>query len=207
MISTASGRMSVAMTRAPSLSASTAATPSPPPISSTRSPVRTARWRQKNSEPALGAWTWSGTRKRQPRQENRRVPVSLCAKDAPEVESKRFLELGPGAGRGLRVLEHIDVDLERDALALDAVELGGEPAALVRLGEDELRALERAVVLRELLHGLDDDALDLLGFRCRNRRERRRQLDLGHDVSFPWRPSAPRAPSAPPPPPAGARRA
>src|SRR5215831_19137903 len=205
MISTASGRMSVAMTRAPSLAASTAATPSPPPISSTRSPGRTARWRQKNSEPALGAWTWSGTRKRQPRQENRRVPVSLCAKDAPEVESKRFLELGPGAGRGLRVLEHVDVDLERGPgggrsfpglehrdghlergpLALDAVELGGEPAALVRLGEDELRALERAVVLRELLHGLDDDALDLLGFRRRNRRERRRQLDLGHDFSIP----------------------
>src|SRR5262249_34390651 len=181
----ARGGRRAAMPRAPPPAASAAATRSPPPISSTRSPGRTARWRKKNSEPALGAWTWSGTRKRQPRQENRRVPVSLFAKDAPEVESKRFLELGPGAGRGLRVLEHIDVDLERDALALDAVELGGEPAGLVRVGEDERCALDRAVVLRELLHGLDDDALDLLGFRRRNRRERRRQLDLGHDFSIP----------------------
>src|SRR5206468_2823986 len=119
--------------------ASTAATPSPPPISSTRSPGRTARWRQRKSEPALGAWTRSGTRNRQPRQENRRVPASLLAKDAPEVESERFLQLRPGSGGCLRVFELIDVDLERDPLALDAVELGGEPAPLVRLGEDQLR--------------------------------------------------------------------
>src|SRR5215510_1278565 len=184
MVSTAWGRMSVAITRAPSLAASTAATPSPPPISSTRSPGRTARWRQKKSEPALGDWTWSGTRKRQPRQEKRSVPASLLAKDASEVEAERLLELGPGAGRGLGVLEHVDVDLERHALALDAVELGREPTALVRFGEDELRALERAVVLRELLHRLDDDALDLLGFRRGNRRERRRQLDLCHGLGF-----------------------
>src|SRR5262245_35054490 len=203
MVSTASGRMSVAITRALSLAASTAANPSPPPISSTRSPGRTARWRQKKSEPALGAWTCSGTRKRQPRQEKTRVPASLLAKDAPEVEAERFLELGPGSGRGLGVLEHVDVDLQRDALALDAVELGGEPATLVRLGEDELRALERAVVLRELLHRLDDDALDLLGFGRGNRRERRRQLHLCHVTIV-----APRSlPSAPRQPPAGARRA
>src|SRR5438093_1054935 len=126
--STASGRMSVAVTRAPSFAASTAATPSPPPISSTRSPGRTARWRQRKSEPALGAWTRSGTRNRQPRQENRRVPASLLAKDAPEVESERFLQLRPGSGGCLRVFELIDVDLERDPLALDAVEPGLEPA-------------------------------------------------------------------------------
>src|SRR5262245_47299559 len=185
MVSTASGRMSVATPRAPSLAASPAATPIPPPIASTRAPGRTARWRQKEGEPAFGAWTWAGTRKRQPRQENRGGPASLLAKDAPEVEAERFLELGPGSGRGLGVLEHVDVDLERDALALDAVELGGESAALVRLGEDELRALERAVVLRELLHRVHDDALDLLGFRRGNRRERRRQLHLCHGYQYP----------------------
>src|SRR5947209_10026956 len=44
-------------------------------------------------------------------------------------------------------------------------ELRREPAALVGLGEDELRPLERAVVLGALLNGLDDDPLDLLGRR------------------------------------------
>src|SRR5262249_25013748 len=157
-----------------------AASTGPPPISSIRSPGLTTRWRQKKSEPALGGWTWSGTRKRQPRQENSSVPASLLSKDAPEVEPERFLELGPGSRRGLRVFELIDVDLQRDALALDAVELGGEPAALVGLGEHQLRAPERSVVLRELLHGLDDDPLDLLGFRRRNLRERRGQIDFRH---------------------------
>src|SRR5262245_61766495 len=180
MISTASGSTSVAVTRAPSFAASTAARPSPPPISSNRSPGRTRRWRQKKSEPALGAWTWSGTRNRQPRQENRRVPASLLSKHPPEVESEGFLELGPGSRRGLGVLERVDVDLQRDSFALDTVELGGEPAPLVRFGEDELRALERTVVLGDLLDRLDDHALDRLGFRRGHRRERRRQLDLGH---------------------------
>src|SRR5262249_33033087 len=140
--STASGSTSVAVTHAPSFAASTAARPRPPPISSTRSPGRTMTWREKKSEPALGARTWSGTRKRQPRQENRRRPASLLSKHAPEVEPQGFLELGPGSGRGLGVLERVDVDLQRDSLALDTVELGGETAPLVRLGEDELCALE-----------------------------------------------------------------
>ena len=64
---------------------------------------------------------------------------------------------------GLRVLELVDVELERNPLALHAVELGRQAAALVRLGEDQLRPLEGAVVLRELLHGLDEDPLALLG--------------------------------------------
>src|SRR5262245_2771520 len=137
-------------------------------------------WREKKSEPALGAWTWSGTRNRQPRQENRRVPASLLSKHAPEVEPEGFLELSPGSRRGLGVLERVDIDLQRDSLALDAVELGGEPAPLVRFGEDELRALERPVVLSDLLDRVDDDPLDLLGFRRRHRRERRRQVNLRH---------------------------
>src|SRR5436309_1638298 len=82
-----------------------------PRASRMRSPGLTTRFRQKKSEPALGAWTWSGTRKRHPRQANVRTPASLLSKDPAEVEPERFLELGPRAGRGLRILELLDVEL------------------------------------------------------------------------------------------------
>src|SRR4029450_977178 len=97
-------RMSVATTVAPAFAASTAARPSPPPISRTRSPARTARLRQKKSEPALGGWTASGTRNTHPRHVKRWTPVSLLAKDAPEVEPERFFELGARPRRRLGVL-------------------------------------------------------------------------------------------------------
>src|SRR5262245_59686349 len=172
--------MSVATTVAPAFAARTAAKPSPAPISRTCSPGRTTRLRQKKSEPALGGWTASGTRKTHPRQVKRWTPASLLAKDAPEIEPERFLELGARARGGLRVLELVDVELERNTLALHAVELGGQAAALVRFSEDQLRTLEGAVVCRELLHGLDEDPLDLLGLGRRHGRERRGQADVGH---------------------------
>src|SRR4030095_4715479 len=180
MTSTASGRMSVATTVAPAFAARTAARPSPAPISRTRSPGRTARLRQKRSEPALGGCTASGTRKTQPRQVKRWTPASLLAKDATEVEPERFLELSARARGGLRVLELVDVELEGNPLALHTVELGRQAAALVRFGEDQLRTLEGAVVRRELLHGLDQDPLDLLGLGRRHGRERRGQADVAH---------------------------
>jgi hypothetical protein len=65
--STAAGTTSVARTRQPSRAASTAASPTPVPISSTVSPERKTRWRQKRSDPALGGWTPSSTRNAQPR--------------------------------------------------------------------------------------------------------------------------------------------
>src|SRR3989441_2678526 len=190
--STAWGTMSVATTRAPALAARTAASPSPLPISSTRSPERTARCRQKNNDPAFGGWTPPATRNTEPRQLKRSSPASLPSKNLPEVEAKGFLELSARAGTRLRVLELIEVELERHALLLHPVELRRQPAPLVRFGEDELRPLERAVVLGDLLHGLDDDTLDLLGLRRRHRGERRRQANLRHRST----PSGcPRAPS------------
>src|SRR2546427_432586 len=170
----------VATTRAPAFAASTAARPRPAPISSTRWPGRTVRFWQKNNEPALGGCTASGTRNTHPRQVKRWTPGSLLAKDAPEVEPERFFELSARARGGLRVLELIDVELERNALALHAVELGGQAAPLVRFREDQLRPLEGAIVLRELLHGLDDHPLDLLGLGRRNGRERGGQTHFGH---------------------------
>src|SRR5437867_4090262 len=104
--------MSVATTRAPPLARRTAARPSPLPISSTRSPGRAARCRQKNSEPAFGGWTPSATRNTAPRQAKRSSPASLPAKNLPEVEAEGFLELGARAGGGLRVLELLEVELE-----------------------------------------------------------------------------------------------
>src|SRR5213078_5101260 len=133
-------------------------------------------------------------------------PSSALAKDFAEVEAEGFLELGTRAGRGLRVLELLEVELERDALLLHAVELRRQPAPLVGLGEDELRALERAIVVPELLHRLDDDALDLLGLHRRDRAERRRQANFRHRSTpsgYPrapsrrsreWRSCSPRAP-------------
>src|SRR5438128_2614433 len=177
----ASGWMSAATTSAPAFAASTAARPSPPPISSIRSPERTWRCRHKKSDPVFGGWTASGTRNRQPRQANRRTPPSLLSKDAPEVEPERFFELGARARRGLRVFELVDVELERNPFALHAVELRREAASLIRFREDDLRLLEGAV-LRELLDGLDDDPLDLLGLRRGNRRERGGQAHVCHRV-------------------------
>src|SRR6185295_12576199 len=107
-------------------------------------------------------------------QSSGHVPAPLLSKDAAEVKPQRFLELGTRPGGGLGVFELVDVDLEGNALALDPVELGREAAALVGLGEDELRALEASVVLSQLLYGLDDDALHLFGFRGRHRRKRSR---------------------------------
>src|SRR5436190_17709176 len=102
--------MSVATTRAPPLARRTAARPSPLPISSTRSPGRAARCRQKNNEPAFGGWTPSATRNTAPRQAKRSSPASLPAKNLPEVEAEGFLELGARAGGGLRVLELLEVE-------------------------------------------------------------------------------------------------
>src|SRR6266545_1421527 len=169
---TAAGTMSVAMTRQPARAASTAASPIPVPISSTRSPGRKVRWRQKSSEPALGGWTPSATLKRQP----------------PEVQPQRFLELGAGTRRRLRVLELLELELQRHALLLEAVQLGREAAALVGFGEDDLRAREALVVLGDLLDGLGEEALDRLLIGGRHRRERGGQADLGHDISrLTWR--------------------
>src|SRR5712692_904474 len=115
-----------------------------------------------------------------PRQTKRRMPSSLFAKDPPEVEAQRLLQLGTRPGRGLRVLERVEVELEGHALLLHAVELRGEPAALVGLGEDELRPREGAVVPRELLDRLDEDPLDVLGLPRGDRGERRGQANLRH---------------------------
>src|SRR5437773_3591440 len=109
--------MSVATTRAPARAASTAASPKPAPISSTRSPGDTERFLEKNSDPALGGWAVSPTRNTQPRQLKSSSPASspLPAKDLPEIEAQRLLELGARARLGLGVLELFDVDLERHA--------------------------------------------------------------------------------------------
>src|SRR5438128_766782 len=104
----------------------------PPGRRCRRAPAITRSNISQPSEPALGGWTASGTRNRQPRQANRKTPGSSLSKDAPEVEAERFLELGPRSCRGLRVFELFDVELERNSFAFHAVELRGEPAALVR---------------------------------------------------------------------------
>src|SRR5438093_12658908 len=170
--------VSVATTRAPPLARRTAASPSQIPISSTRSPGRAARCRQKNNEPAFGGWTPSATRNTAPRQAKRSSPASLPAKNLPEVEAEGFLELGARAGGGLRVLELLEVELEWNAFLLHPVELRRQSAPLVGFGEDELRPLERAVLLGDLPDGLDDDTLDLLGLRRRHRGERRGQINF-----------------------------
>src|SRR2546425_10402340 len=129
--STAPGTMSVATTAAPALAMRTAARASLPPISRSRSPGRTARCLQKKSAPALGGWTPPATRNSEPRQAKRSSPSSLLAKDLAEVEAEGFLELSARPGRGLRVLELLEVELERNALPLHAVELRRQPAPLV----------------------------------------------------------------------------
>src|SRR5262249_48305557 len=99
---------------------------------------------------------------------------------AGEAPPRRCCGGGAPPRRSLGVLELIDVELERNALALHAVELGGETAPLVGLREDQLRPLEGAVVLGELLHGLDENPLDLLGLGRRNGRERSSQAHVSH---------------------------
>src|SRR5437870_10608502 len=86
--STAPPRRSSDLTTAPALAVRTAASPSPPPISSTRSPGRTARCLQKKSDPALGGWTPPATRNSEPRQAKRSSPSSLLAKDLAEEEAE-----------------------------------------------------------------------------------------------------------------------
>src|SRR5437867_5366849 len=105
--------MSVATTRAPALAARTAASPSPLPISSTRSPERTARCRQKNNDPALVGWTRPATRNTEPRQGKRSSPARLPSKNLPEVGPKGFLELSQRAGTRLRVFDLLEVVLGR----------------------------------------------------------------------------------------------
>src|SRR5712692_7553662 len=189
--------MSVATTCAPARAANTATSPSPAPISSTRSPADTERFRHKNSDPALGGCTPYPTRNTHPRQVNSSRPGSsaLPAKDFPEVEAQRLLELGARARLGLGVLELIDVDLERHAFFLDAVQLGGEPAPLVRFREHDLGAGERRVVARDLLHGLDDHPLDRLRLLRRHRRKRRRETHLSQFVLHGGPEMAPKPPT------------
>src|SRR2546428_12777663 len=115
--------MSVATTRAPALAARTAASPSPLPISSTRSPERTARCRQKNNDPAFGGWTPPATRNTEPRQLKRSSPASLPSKDLPEAEAKGFLELSARAGTRLRVISPTEFERERAAFLLHPVGL------------------------------------------------------------------------------------
>src|SRR5438046_9604355 len=97
--------MSVATTRAPPLARRTAARPSPLPISSTRSPGRAARCRQKNNEPAFGGWNPSATRNTAPRQAKRSSHASLPDKNLPDVEAEDLLELGASAGDGVRLIK------------------------------------------------------------------------------------------------------
>src|SRR5207249_5353946 len=73
-----------------------------------------------------------------------------------------------------------EVELEWNAFLLHPVELRRQSAPLVGFGEDELRPLERAVLLGDLPDGLDDDTLDLLGLRRRHRGERRGQINFRH---------------------------
>src|SRR5216117_775341 len=77
-------------------------------------------------------------------------------------------------------LEQFEVELEWNAFLLHPVELRRQSAPLVGFGEDELRPLERAVLLGDLPDGLDDDTLDLLGLRRRHRGERRGQINFRH---------------------------
>src|SRR5262245_39567852 len=97
-----------------------------------------------------------------------------------EVEPDGFLELSPRTDRGLDVLELLEVELERHALPLDAVQLGRKSAPLVGLGEDEAGSPERAIVLPDLLDDLGQHSLDILGLGGRHRRECRGQLHVCH---------------------------
>src|SRR5262249_33736237 len=111
---------------------------------------------------------WATARRRGPgrrsRDRNRRASPSRrsLALHFPEVEANGLLQLGARAGRGLGVLQDVEVEGQWHTLLLHAVELGREAAALVGLREDELGPLEGAVVARELLNGLDQHPLDRL---------------------------------------------
>src|SRR5438132_1660461 len=128
--STAWGTMSVATTRAPALAARTAASPSPLPISSTRSPERTARCRQKNNDPAFGSWTPPATRNTEPRQVKRSSPASLPSKNLPEVEAKGFLDLSAPVGTvenaAVRLISAIGPHLQDVRVRLRRVRANGE---------------------------------------------------------------------------------
>src|SRR5438309_12053016 len=119
----------------------------------------------------------TGIRARRRGAGRRRRSLAL---DAAEVEAQRLLELGARARRRLGVLEMVELELERHAFLLDAVELGGQATALVRFGEDDLRPGEAAVVTGELLDGVDERALDLHLLTGRNGGEGRGEVDVRH---------------------------
>src|SRR5262249_13140325 len=103
----------------------------------------------------------------------RPAPVpSRLAHHPAEVEPERLHQLGARAGAGLGVLELVEVQGQRHPFLLDAVELRGEPAPLVRLREDELGAGEGLVVAGDLLHGVGEQALDGLLVRAGHRGKR-----------------------------------
>src|SRR5262249_25866651 len=108
-----------------------------------------------------------------------RPVVGLPAEDLPEVEAKRLLQLRTGASGRLGVLQLLEVKRKPPALLLDPVQLGGEPATLVRFGEDNLCLLERAVVLGDLLDRVRQELLDPVRLPARGRRERRNEVDVG----------------------------